>query len=431
MSKQWLAWWIVLGLGVTADAQTQVSLKTQARSADLSNVGPTKPMQTGTALPVACTTGQMFFLTTAPAGANLYACAATNVWSAIVGSGGGGVNVAAGSGIVVTQSGSTDTISTDPAVVPTKSVVQASTSNIVTLTSASSSALTGTQNPALAGYSDKQLVELTWNVACAGGPMTLAVDGLPATSLVKADGATALSAADCTSGQTNLFSYDGTLGKFKLLGGGAITGGGGSSVTFAPPYIQSGGNNYLPFGFQATLPPTSGWTALNFSGATLVTSGRGGAIAITSPLTGSLNLYSQTLPIGSTATLTGAVGFLSATGGGGTYCGVGIQNPTSGNLYTIAQVVAGAAAFATASLFNSPTSKNFDTAQVESVGSLTLVRMAYSGGTATAYVSTDGGASWFQVDQRTSLTGYTNWVFTSSGSSGGNSNCTLYSWSAQ
>jgi hypothetical protein len=39
-------------------------------------------LETGTVLPAQCTVGQMFFRTNAPAGANLYACTAQNLWTA-------------------------------------------------------------------------------------------------------------------------------------------------------------------------------------------------------------------------------------------------------------------------------------------------------------------------------------------------------------
>jgi hypothetical protein len=69
-------------MGLTAAAQTQIDLATQAKRVDFSNASSTKPLQTGTSLPSACAVGQMFFKTDAPAGANLYACTATNTWSA-------------------------------------------------------------------------------------------------------------------------------------------------------------------------------------------------------------------------------------------------------------------------------------------------------------------------------------------------------------
>jgi hypothetical protein len=69
--------------------QTAVDLRTQSKNVDFSGAPSTKPFQTGTAIPPICSTGQMFFLTTAPAGSNVYGCEATNIW-ALQGGGSGG-----------------------------------------------------------------------------------------------------------------------------------------------------------------------------------------------------------------------------------------------------------------------------------------------------------------------------------------------------
>ena len=61
MNKRWGYSLLIGGLCGFASAQTQVSLRTQAKSVDLSAIGPTKPMQTGAALPGMCGTGEMFF----------------------------------------------------------------------------------------------------------------------------------------------------------------------------------------------------------------------------------------------------------------------------------------------------------------------------------------------------------------------------------
>ena len=70
--------------------QTAVDLRTQSKNVDFSGAPATKPMQTGTTIPATCATGQMFFLTSAPAGSNLYGCEATNVWTLEGGGSGGG-----------------------------------------------------------------------------------------------------------------------------------------------------------------------------------------------------------------------------------------------------------------------------------------------------------------------------------------------------
>ncbi len=74
----------VLGWGVAlcgfGAAQTQVDLRTQAKSVDFSRAASTKPFRLGTALGSQCSLGETFFKTDAPAGENLYVCAAENTW---------------------------------------------------------------------------------------------------------------------------------------------------------------------------------------------------------------------------------------------------------------------------------------------------------------------------------------------------------------
>jgi hypothetical protein len=71
-----------LGAAVVAGAfgQTQIDVRRQGRNLDFS-AGPVKPFQTGTTLPSTCSTGQAFFKTDAPAGQNIYACTAANIWT--------------------------------------------------------------------------------------------------------------------------------------------------------------------------------------------------------------------------------------------------------------------------------------------------------------------------------------------------------------
>src|SRR5271154_6770339 len=68
-------------LAATGEAQTLVDLRTQTKSVDFSGATSTKPMQTGSSLPSTCAVGQFFFLTSAPAGSNVYACDAVNLWT--------------------------------------------------------------------------------------------------------------------------------------------------------------------------------------------------------------------------------------------------------------------------------------------------------------------------------------------------------------
>lgn len=64
-------------------AQTRLDLSTQAKNVDFTQAAATKPNKSGAALPAACSVGETFFLTNAPAGQNLYGCSAANTWNAI------------------------------------------------------------------------------------------------------------------------------------------------------------------------------------------------------------------------------------------------------------------------------------------------------------------------------------------------------------
>src|SRR5579864_3837833 len=62
-------------------AQTQVDLKMQSKQVDFTGASFTKPVRSGTSVPVTCGVGEFFFNTSAPAGANLYACTSTNTFT--------------------------------------------------------------------------------------------------------------------------------------------------------------------------------------------------------------------------------------------------------------------------------------------------------------------------------------------------------------
>ena len=77
---------LVCVAAVSGAAQTQIDLRSQAKSVDFSAATYTKPSKAGTTLPASCSIGETFFKTDALAGANLYGCTATNVWSVLGGS---------------------------------------------------------------------------------------------------------------------------------------------------------------------------------------------------------------------------------------------------------------------------------------------------------------------------------------------------------
>lgn len=69
-----------------ADGQTKVDLREQARNIDFTTAAATRPVKTGTVMPAACAIGEMYFLTNAASGQNLYGCTATNTWAQMSGS---------------------------------------------------------------------------------------------------------------------------------------------------------------------------------------------------------------------------------------------------------------------------------------------------------------------------------------------------------
>jgi len=70
--------------------QTTIDLRTQTKDVDFSTAGSTRPFVTGTGLPGTCAVGDMFYVTSALAGANLFGCTSTNVWTIESGGGSGG-----------------------------------------------------------------------------------------------------------------------------------------------------------------------------------------------------------------------------------------------------------------------------------------------------------------------------------------------------
>jgi len=76
-----LAGWMMAASAAGLVAQTKVDLRTQSKSVDFSAASLTKPVRTGTSLPAGCSASEMFYLTNATAGYNIYYCTASNVWT--------------------------------------------------------------------------------------------------------------------------------------------------------------------------------------------------------------------------------------------------------------------------------------------------------------------------------------------------------------
>lgn len=71
-----LLWLVEAGL-----SQTRIDFKNQGKEVDFGNFNYTKPFKMGGGLPTSCTVGELFYLTSAVAGSNVYGCVDVNVWS--------------------------------------------------------------------------------------------------------------------------------------------------------------------------------------------------------------------------------------------------------------------------------------------------------------------------------------------------------------
>lgn len=62
-------------------AQTRINLGRDAQNPDFSGLAHTRPIQVGALLPQHCATGELFFLSSAPTGRNLFVCSSTDNWN--------------------------------------------------------------------------------------------------------------------------------------------------------------------------------------------------------------------------------------------------------------------------------------------------------------------------------------------------------------
>jgi hypothetical protein len=60
---------------------TAIDLKAQSRNVDFTSAATTRPFKSGALLPSTCSVGEMFYLSNAQAGSNLYGCTTANTWT--------------------------------------------------------------------------------------------------------------------------------------------------------------------------------------------------------------------------------------------------------------------------------------------------------------------------------------------------------------
>jgi hypothetical protein len=222
----WAAWCSIPLVG-----QTQVDLRTQSKDVDFQAATFTKPFKSGAALPVTCTQSELFFLTSAPPGTNVYGCP-NGGW---VAEGGGGattientgtvvgarsiLDLSSGPGVLLVTSDNGQSIliqtSLDTAVVQTRSAEQAGGSLVCAPSSGSGSTYTCFLSPTISAYTTGMVLHWTPDVNGTGGPTTLNVDALGPAAVKLPDGITDPAPGEITAGRLYEIWYDGT--SFRLL----------------------------------------------------------------------------------------------------------------------------------------------------------------------------------------------------------------------
>ena len=316
-------------------------------------------MKAGTAIPATCTVGDLFYLTIAVPGANLYGCVAVNTWALQSGGGGGGggsltidagstlvgsrgvANFIAGTGIMklISDTGTQINIqqNVDPSYVETKLQGRTGVDLTISCSSGSGTAyLCAPNGNTLTAYTDQQRFGWKPDVSCGAAP-TINISTLGAKQMYRSDG-TAIQAGDCTSGAQMEIWYDATAnsgsGGFKLTN--PISAG------FANPMTAEGDLLYEHFSLPGRLPLGTQYQVLQAGAADPVY----GAVnlAQSAAVTGVLgsanggtgvNNGPNTLTLGGNLTTAGAFpSTLTFTGS------TSVTFPTSGTLMTTANSVA-------------------------------------------------------------------------------------------
>lgn len=227
-------------------AQTQIDLRTQSKSVDFQTAQYTRPLKSGVSLPSTCTLGELFFLTTAAAGSNVYGCVAVNTWAA-QGSGGSGgsagaltidsngsavgtrsvANFVPGAGIinVISDTGTMINVqqAVDSATVLTRAGHQSGQTLLCASSGGSGSAYTCRMSPTLSSYQSGMVLNWTPDVNGVGGPTTLNVDLLGARAVKLSDGVTDPTSSDLFGGRMYTIWFNGS--NFRLLVPSTISSG--------------------------------------------------------------------------------------------------------------------------------------------------------------------------------------------------------------
>jgi hypothetical protein len=248
--KVLLTIWIIPVAALTAMAQTQVDLRTQAKKVDFSAATSTKPFRTGTALPATCTVGEFYFKSNATAGNNTFACTAANQWSPQAGASSLNVqndglsvgaattaNFVSGPGFmsVVSDSGTRISIQSaaDTAVLQTRFGEQTGSGLLCESSGYASGKYQCAMNPTLASFTRGMVLHWIPDADSPGGPISLNVDTLGALPVKAADGLRDPAAGEIAAGRMQTIWQDGAL--FRLALPANVLASGGAAAGLADP----------------------------------------------------------------------------------------------------------------------------------------------------------------------------------------------------
>jgi len=310
---RWCLVAVALG-GFSLSGQTQIDLHTQSKGVDFQGAAYTRPLKASATLPSTCSVNDMLLLTTAPPGANLYACLSQNTWTGegggvsllTVQNGGsavgtrGNLNFVPGTGLVnvITDLGNAINVqqAIDTALVVSKPSLQAGETVMCQSASGSSSAYTCSMNPTLTTYTAGMIIAWLPDRNGSPGSTTLNIDTLGAKPVKEWDGSTDPATSDIVASKPMLLWYDGAV--FRMLFT-AASGSASSSLSLrvcsmiigadnGPPLVNS---DLGPNGNQCFIPAASTVIEVEVradSGAPTIIVGRGGSGATVNLLSGAL-----------------------------------------------------------------------------------------------------------------------------------------------
>ena len=104
MRTKRFAWGAMLSMVLFASAQTKVDIQRQSKGTGFLAPPFEKPVRSGISLPIECDTGELYFLTSAPAGDNLFVCHASGQWAPQGSAGSANVSIENNGALVGTRS---------------------------------------------------------------------------------------------------------------------------------------------------------------------------------------------------------------------------------------------------------------------------------------------------------------------------------------